>query len=261
MTEQTNALPKNIQEAIQLHDECKAKYMEMRTRLASLYQRLDKHRKTAAAAEHEAQTARDTWRERFHANDGEITKEIRDLRRQEGDARELAKEYALLADELVPQAGLFQIEVYDAQVGYARSRDDAHDLYAYHSLKNAAQTLLALPQARPVLAAMVSSKQAIARDVTVDPAFDTGPTAHGQRLASSERERRFDTLVRGMLDAAFEQYSRSPGEPDPVMESLRPLARLDEEAPSGTFAGLVSRMKRQNELNGMAAEAQQAKCA
>jgi len=261
MTEQTNTLPKHVQEAIQLHDERKAKYMEMRTRLASLYQRLDKHRKTAVAAHHEAQTARDAWRAKFHETDGELTKEIRELRRKEADAQELGKEYTLLADDLAPQAGLLQIEVYDAQEQYSRSRDDAHDLYAEYSLRNAAQTLFALPEAAPVFMAMRQSRKVIERAVDQDPAFDSGHTEHGQRLARVEHERRFYKLVREMLDAASADHIKRGAEPNSVWQTLLPLARLDEEAPQGAFAGVVSRMKRQTELNEMLADVRQAKSA
>ena len=82
MTEVTNnQMPENIALIIKNAEENIQRFVTQRDRLTNLAQRLEKHKKTALAAEQQAKSVGIAWREKFRAADGELTKEIRELKR------------------------------------------------------------------------------------------------------------------------------------------------------------------------------------
>ena len=87
MNEQITSLPSEIQKSLLRLQELKAEYLGIRERLVGLAQRIEKHRKTAAADSEESAKAGEQWRQQFREQDGELTKAIRYLKWQELDGR------------------------------------------------------------------------------------------------------------------------------------------------------------------------------
>ena len=150
----TTALPQNIQTAIARFEQDKATYVQLQERLGNLHQRLEKHRKSLAATQLQAEQLSAQWREAFRQNDGELTKEIRAMKNGEIDARDFAEEYATLVETLTPEFDQCQIETARMRDKHLESLSRLKNVYADYQLTISAEKLFSLPEAKPFLMAL-----------------------------------------------------------------------------------------------------------
>ncbi|MGF6694119.1 hypothetical protein M2318_004203 [Metapseudomonas resinovorans] len=249
MTDHTPLLPDPIREVLERHQEAMARYRTLRERLATLGERLEKHRKTASAATAQSELAGTTWRAEFHTADGELSKKIRDLKREELDARELADEYGRLVAVLEPEFSLMQLDTAEAFLDLEQLREAAHDLYARHCLDVAATALLALPEGQALIAALARYQPSMGRELAKHPAFEPDARAPTQQKIREALEQRQGQV----LNALVQKATADPVEhkDDPIWQQLEPAARGDHELPKGQIGSHLHRMRRRQELEAL----------
>lgn len=246
MNEHYLTLPDVIQTALIAHDEDKAIYLALGERLDALRKREEKHRKTADAAEQQAMDNGATWRKLFRESDGELTKDIKTFKRQELDSRELALEYACLAGELQPEMELCQIDTFEARERYLSSRENAFTLYGDHCLTTSAESLFALPEARPFLDALQRKKLIIQRDIENDAFYRMAVFSDEKKAVSTEQARRLGEAIYGFIDQANAALSV---EEDAIWQALV-IVPGDDNAPSEQqLKSPIYRSRRRSELN------------
>ncbi|WP_219272929.1 hypothetical protein [Pseudomonas sp. Xaverov 83] len=248
MTEQPVSMPDEIQKALKIHEEKKEIYLALRERFSELRKREEKHRKTADAAEQQAIKDGATWRKLFRESDGELTKDIRNFKRQELDNRELALEYACLAGELQPELELCQIDTYEARERYLSSRDAAYTLYGDYCLTNAATSLFEIPEAKVFLKALQRKKVMIQRDIEKDAFYREALFHDDAKAADSEQARRLGEVLFGFIDQASATLST---EDDAVWQSLAIVPRDDFTTGEHELKNKIYRTRRRSDLNAM----------
>lgn len=154
MTINTAALPQNILTAIHKFEEAKDEYEQHQKRLGQLSKRLEKHRKAAEATQAQSTQLGTQWRDAFRQNDGELTKEIRALKTQEVEAREMAEEYNNLVAELTPEFERCQLDTTKARNNHLSTLESLRQLYADYQFTTSAEKLFSLPEAKPFLIAL-----------------------------------------------------------------------------------------------------------
>ncbi|AOE84643.1 hypothetical protein [Pseudomonas sp. TCU-HL1] len=249
MTDHTSALPEAIRDALERHQEAKASYWILRDRLKVLGERLEKHRKTEAAAKAQSELAGSTWRAKFRAADGELSKEIRDFKREELDTRELAEEYGHLVAELEPEFGLIQLDTAEAFLRIEPRRESAQDLYARHCLDSAATTLLALPEGQAFISALARYQPTLRRELTGNPAYELDVNAQSQRqIIDALQQRQGKTL-----NALVQKATADPVEhqDDPIWQQLEPEALSEYELPEEQIGRPMNRKNRRQELEAL----------
>lgn len=249
MTDHTSALPEPIREVLEQHQEAMARYQALRERLVILGQRLEKHRNTTAAATAQSDLAGTTWRAKFHAADGELTKEIRDLKREELDARELAEEYGRLVEVLEPEFGLMQLDTAEAFLDAEQRRDAAHDLYALYCLESTAAAVFALPEGQALVAALARYQPTLGRELAKHPAFEPDARAPTQQRICEALEQRQGQV----LNALVQKATADPVEhqDDPIWQQLEPATLSDHELPKRQIGSPVQRQRRRQELEAL----------
>lgn len=235
---------------LQIHDE-KETHLSLRERFSELRKREEKHRKTADAAEQQAITDAATWRKLFRESDGELTKDIRNVKRQELDNRELALDYACLAGELQPELELCQIDTYEARERYLSSRDAAYTLYGDYCLTNAATSLFEIPEAKVFLKALQRKKVMIQRDIEKDAFYREELFHDDAKAADSEQARRLGEVLFGFIEQASVTLLT---ENDAVWQSLAIVPRDDFTTGETELKNQIYRTRRRSELNAMIEE-------
>ncbi|MFC4864016.1 hypothetical protein ACS8MQ_23110 [Pseudomonas sp. MAHUQ-62] len=249
MTDHTLLLPDPIREVLERHQEAMARYRTLRERLATLGERLEKHRKTAAAATAQSELAGTTWRAEFHAADGDLSKKIRDLKREELDARELADEYGRLVAVLEPEFSLMQLDTAEALLDLEQLREAAHDLYALHCLESTAAAVFALPEGQALVAALARYQPTLGRELAKHPAFEPDARAPTQQRICEALEQRQGQV----LNALVQKATADPVEhqDDPIWLQLEPVAQGDLEIPKGQIGSVAHRKRRRQELEAL----------
>ncbi|HBO7074793.1 hypothetical protein ACSLV1_07720 [Pseudomonas aeruginosa] len=245
MTTTEQPLPDEIQSALQAHESAKADYLNMRERLVSLARRIEKHRKTADAALAEASSAGGIWRSQFRKTDGELTKEIRDHKRKEVDARELAEEYRNLAGELRPQFEICQLDTYQVRESYLLARQSACSSYNSHCLVDSAIALFAHQEASIFFSALVRN------------GLISAPCL-GERQSAYDNEQllRLGKTMAALIHQAGVSEP-TPESSDPVWNALSPIHSLaEEDLPEPLASSPMSRFRRHKELTALLEEDQ-----
>lgn len=246
MTTPEQTLPTEIQDALQAHENAKEKYLAIRERLVALGERIAKHRATATAAQAESALAGETWRTQFRAADGQLTKDIKQLKRQELDTRELAEEYASLAEELQPSFDLLQIDTAVARDTYLKCQRNAYSLFCDFQVKASAATLLALPEAKPMLEALRHKRSLIGQEVDADGSFDHSPMTAERKAIRAVKDYRFAKLLFDEIERAFTTLE----EPGAAIqwEGLQVIHVTDIEGNQGKMTNPLYRSRRSIEL-------------
>ncbi|MCY1299929.1 hypothetical protein [Pseudomonas sp. BN515] len=249
MTDHTSALPEAIRDALERHQEAKASYWILRDRLKVLGERLEKHRKTEAAAKAQSELAGSTWRAKFRAADGELSKEIRDLKREELDARELAEEYGHLVAELEPEFGLMQLDTAEAFLCVDQRRESVHDLYARHCLDSTATALLSLPEGQAFIRALARYRPTISRELAKHPAYEPDGQAATQKQIREALQLRQGQALNDLVQKA----TADPVEhqDDPIWQQLEPEALSEYELPEEQIGRPMNRKNRRQELEAL----------
>lgn len=136
----------SVEEALNQHEAARLAYLGKREQLASLGERLEKHKKTAQAAWTDAEAAKEEWRTQLRAKSGEIDKALRKVRLDEVSARELAQEYDLIIQELSIAYEVCRLDLYDLRLRYVGRRSDAVSAYGGACLAGAFAALCATPE-------------------------------------------------------------------------------------------------------------------
>ncbi len=212
------------------HAEQRTTYLAKRDTLKTLTERLERYRKGAAAAREEAETSDKRWRELLRENHGDVTKEIRQLKRAVGDNRETAEELEAMATELTDEYESRQIEVITARNAYRDARQTAWDIEVETEFDHALAAISATPEGQRLLSAMRLMQRKSERDVMIDPSYGDGqygnfPTEERRRV-DAEIERRFPRrLVEGL---AKQRQAQGVDATTPLdsLEALQPVAEL-----------------------------------
>lgn len=229
MTEVTNnQIPENIALIIKNAEENIQRFVTQRDRLTNLAQRLEKHKKTALAAEQQAKSVGIAWREKFRAADGELTKEIRELKREEADAYDFAQEYQALANELQPEFELCQIHTHKQRTGHHNVVADGRIQYSTHRLNDAAEKLFNTIEGKAFLVAIKQYR-----------------TAHQESSDLPTSAERITTSI----DNALNQYELDID--DSVWSKLTIVDRSEFEAPSNAFKSFILTKRKVAELEGL----------
>lgn len=136
----------SVEDALNQHESARNTYLEKREQLASLSERLEKHKKTAQAAWADAETAKEEWRAQLRAKSGEIDKALRKVRLDEVSARELAMEYDLIIQELSIAYEVCRLDLCDLRINYINHRREAVRAYGDACLGGAFAALCATPE-------------------------------------------------------------------------------------------------------------------
>lgn len=249
MTDHTSALPDSIRDALERHQEATARYRTLRERLATLGERLEKHRKTTAAAMAQSELAGTTWRAKFHAADGELSKEIRALKREELDARELAEEYGRLVTVLEPEFGLMQLDTAEAFLGVEQCREGAHDLCARHCLDASAAALFALPEGQALIAALARYQPTMGRELAKHPAFEPDGRAPTQQQIREALQQRQGQVLNDLVQKATADPMEH--QDDAIWQQLEPEVAGNHELPKGEIGSYLQRRHRRQELEDL----------
>ncbi|MDF3920120.1 hypothetical protein P3W43_14780 [Salinicola salarius] len=212
------------------HAEKRTNYLAKRDTLKTLTERLERYRKGAAAAREEAEASDKRWRELLRENDGDVTKEIRQLKRAVGDNRETADELEAMATELTEEYEARQVEVIAARTAYRQARQTAWDIEVETEFDHALAAMASTPEGQRLLSAMRLMQRKSERDVLLDPAFGDGQyssfAADERRRVDAEIERRFPRrLVEGLAKQRQAQRLDATTQPD-SLEGLEPVAEL-----------------------------------
>lgn len=247
MSEQPLSLPAAVSSAIEKYAQAKTSYLEVRDRLVSLANRIEKHRKTASAASEESTLAGSAWRRQFRESDGVLSKDIRDLKRKELDARELAEEYTNLASELQPQFDLCQLDTAAAREACGNARNEAKRLYADHSLEQSAEALFKLPEAQRLIDTLERKGLVLPASNEPSQARRMAPDEiEAHETAKSERLRKLGEVVQRLINRA-RKHGRS-GE-DPTWQGLQAISKLSIETLPSQLTGPLTINRRRKELN------------
>ncbi|WP_110669996.1 hypothetical protein [Salinicola halophilus] len=212
------------------HDQKRTAYLTKRDTLKTLTDRLERYRKGAAAAREEADTSDKRWRELLRENHGDVTKEIRQLKRAVGDNRETAEELETMATELTGEYEARQVEVIAARRAYRDARQAAWDTEVENEFDHALAAVTATPEGQRLLSAMRLMQRKSERDVMVDPAYGddqySGLPADARRRVDAEVERRFPRrLADGLAKQEQAQGIDAPAQLH-SLDALQPVAEL-----------------------------------
>ncbi|OHY99563.1 hypothetical protein [Salinicola sp. MIT1003] len=212
------------------HAEKRTNYLAKRDTLKTLTERLERYRKGAAAAREEAEASDKRWRELLRENDGDVTKEIRQLKRAVGDNRETADELEAMATELTEEHEARQVEVIAARTAYRQARQMAWDIEVETEFDHALAAMASTTEGQRLLSAMRLMQHKSERDVLLDPSFGDGQyssfAADERRRVDAEIERRFPRrLVEGLAKQRQAQRLDATTQPD-SLEALEPVAEL-----------------------------------
>lgn len=213
----TTELPQNIVAQIQKFEESKATYLQHQERLGLLAKRLEKHRKAADAAQAESIQLGNQWREEFRHSDGELTKEIRNMKAREIEARELAEEYKNLVTELTPEYELCLLDTYQARNSHLSYLQSLKDSYADYIFNRATEELFSRPEAIPFLVGLNHRFKNVNRYYNTSERFsqisdqdlvdDYAHNNNGKYLISIIQKYLDDVDSGDLLDEGFNQYT------------------------------------------------------
>lgn len=224
-------LPENIVLTIKKVEEKRASYTAQRDRLANLGKRLEKHKKTAEAAEQQSKQAGVAWREKFRIADGEITKEVRELKREEADSRDFAQEYRALTNELSPEFELCQIEAHFERNALLNQLNNGCLEYSTYALAQAAEELFYTPEGKAFLTALKQYRAVEHYYRTAEGHTPITPTAD---------------MIEASINKAIEKHQIDIN--NEVWSTLTLESRSDYEAPASTFSSFIQTQRRIKEL-------------
>lgn len=247
MSEQPLSLPAAVSSAIEKYALAKTSYLEVRDRLVSLANRIEKHRKTASAASEESTLAGSAWRRQFRQSDGVLSKEIRDLKRKELDARELAEEYISLASELQPEFELCQLDTADARKRCDDAREAAKTDFVNHSIQQAGAELFTMPNAQHLIDAL--ERKGLVETAVSQPASQERQSPDYIAELTAAKNARLFNLGKVVQQLIIDARKEVAATPDPTWQALEPISKLDIEALPTELIGPVSINRRRTELS------------
>lgn len=248
MNEQTTSLPSEIQQSLLRLHELKAEYLGIRERLVGLAQRIEKHQKTAAAASEESARVGEQWRQQFREQDGELTKAIRDLKRQELDGRELAEEYTNLAKELQPEFELCQIETDKARRSFNTCREGIRERYLDYSLAESAAALFA-SAAGQVFISNLEKKGLLTypkEQCQNSPARLHANEIDARNEAEKARTLRLGRVVESLINEARSSFEAHE---DGTWQELKPIGKLPVEVLPKELESTIAMQRKLKDLS------------
>lgn len=147
MTYNETEQPVSTEAALHAHEIAYREYSELKERVTTLHERMTKHKRTADVALSEANERADYWRKALRSTDGEINKEIRKARTESSDAKEMAEEFQLLANEVAIEYEIARIDLHELRDKYLAARKAARSAYGQQCREIAATELLNTAQA------------------------------------------------------------------------------------------------------------------
>jgi len=126
-------------------------YLDIREKLVEHGRLLDKHRKTAEAATAEATDAGEDWKAALRSSGGDISKSVRELKRQEIAARETAEEFTALVKEVEPDFNDLQAVTCQARSAYVKAHYRVEREKTKNRLNEAAKALFSTDEGKEFL--------------------------------------------------------------------------------------------------------------
>lgn len=167
-------------------------YRELRDKLLESGTLLDKHRKTAKAAQTEAATVANEWKGALRASGGDISKSVRDLKRKEIAARETAEEFAALVAEMEPDFHDLQTVVCQARSNYLYTFERVDRINISTRLEKTAEAVFSTDSGQELLTLLLHQAAQVEADCATDPLVQEGaavaPQASGISVDEFEKE-------------------------------------------------------------------------
>lgn len=227
--------------ALLKHHEAKTKYTASVKRLETLADRTARHEKTVETFRAMAANEGQEWRQKLRENDGNLTKAIKDLRKQAVANTELADEYALIAEELKAEQEIARFETEDIRREYEKARLEALKLYAREKRLTAVINLLNTDVGQEffrifAMSGLIPSPESFYSDHKLPGASENNGAKIGNELLSLLTE------VKAVIS-----YVTAPNEAWDELELL-PISKA-EEFPEKEYRGsLILKHKRKAEV-------------
>lgn len=228
------------------HEQARNEYLSQRETLTDLHQRVERFSKGAAASHDEAESNDRRWRELLRESNGDLTREIRQVKRSVSESRETAEELESMAGEL--QAPLIEqhIAVIDARRKYEGARQQAWGLEVEQAFENATAALLDLPEGRHLLSLLPEVKHKTDHDVMSEPNNqEHGPADHRARIEQEKAKRFQQKLAERLmgLNRRIDPEQETPAAPESltILHVVPPLAC--EQQYSGPKNGIQQRAR------------------
>ncbi|MFC0337610.1 hypothetical protein SAMN05421848_1600 [Kushneria avicenniae] len=218
------------------HEQARNEYLSQRETLTDLHQRVERFSKGAAASREEAESNDRRWRDLLRESNGDLTKEIRQVKRSVSESRETAEELESMAGELQAPLTEQHIAVIDARRKYEVARQEAWGLEVEQAFENATAALLDLPEGRHLLSLLPEVKRKTDHDVKSEPNNqEHGPADHRARVEQEQAKRFQQKLVKRLmgLNRQIDPAQETP----PAPESLTVLRAMSLLACEQQYSG------------------------
>ncbi|MDO9521489.1 MAG: hypothetical protein Q7L19_14855 [Pseudohongiella sp.] len=188
--------PSNSRTEIQIFSESlnksEADYVALRDKLSEHGGLLDKYRKTAEAANAEANATGDEWRAALRASGGDVLKPVREIKRREIAARETAEEFASLVSELEPIFNDLKTAVSQARALYITDFYRVDRLRINAQLEATAQAVFSTEQGQEMLSLLTYNaaqvKADCSKDILIQELARAAPQSLGMSVDDMESE-------------------------------------------------------------------------
>ena len=233
-------------------------YLALRSELqemATEYQRLKKQRQ---ATETTGVQAGKKWREMFKKARGKVDGDIRQLQTDEHAMKAESEQLDELISELEPQLETLKVKTAGTRSTYLANLRHANQQYDRDRLKESANKLLATEEAQPFLAALADRLTHCEREALDDRAFMAtagfdapfhdgwyASIAHFPSDLQGGLRRKLEARENEMIAELVRSHLPKPSR-DARPEVLKPIERLEVEAPEGSYkSGLAMKKKLQ----------------
>lgn len=228
LAQETDAVPEHMATQAQLRDV----YLAKRRDLQTYVDRLRRNQKGAAAAREEAETSDTRWRELLRENDGEVTREVRQLKRAVTDNRETAEELEALAAELEKEYETRNIDVIEARQAYGSAAYKARRIELHKKFDRALASVIATPEGQALIDVMGPMQEMLGRDTrdSYEGLYRAGVVSDSYHAAiQAEAKNRLPVLLASRLRKGRDEAMRPVVAEDDPLETLKTIPQLDCE--------------------------------
>ncbi|MAM59061.1 MAG: hypothetical protein CMN25_17245 [Salinicola sp.] len=246
--QESDTVPEHMATQAQLRDV----YLAKRKDLQTYVDRLRRNQKGAAAAREEAETSDTRWRELLRENDGEVTREVRQLKRAVTDNRETAEELEAMAAELEKEYETRNIDVIEARTAYGSAAYKAKRIELRKKFDNALAAVIATPEGQALIDVMHPMQEMLERDTrdSYQGLYQAGVVSDSYHAAiQAEAKNRLPVLLSSRLRKGQDEAMRPVVAEDDPLETLKTIPQLDcEREYKGPTNALQLEMRRRRRI-------------
>ncbi|MDO8907325.1 MAG: hypothetical protein Q7W55_02370 [Pseudohongiella sp.] len=225
-------------------------YLEIRAKLSQTGDLIAKYRKTCEASKEESILAANEWKNALVSSGGEVSKDIRELKRRELIARETEQEFRVLIDELQPNFSDLQILTCQLRASYVANFNRVESIRIKETLDAAAESVFSTDEGKEFAALLLhvvnKEKSILSTDILVQELASVAPSVG---ISVDEAESEMTTRrVQNFVYQFIERHCRAAYNSSVFGEQRLPIPRLPFELhpkQSSAFAasGAASRLK------------------